>query len=212
VLDYIKVALESSRLIIANADRAAHLIQSFKQVAVDQTSEQRRIFDLTEFLNELITSLNPSLKKSKIKIEVSVGDQEIQMDSYPGLLAQVLTNLTMNAVTHAFVGRSQGNIFIEIKLVNDVVNIDFNDDGCGIPEEILGKIFDPFFTTRRGQGGTGLGLNIVFNIINKQFGGTISAENNPRGGARFKISIPRVTRELTEKEYVNDTLSGTRNK
>lgn len=207
VLDYIKVALESSRLIIANADRAAHLIQSFKQVAVDQTSEQRRVFDLKEFLNELITSLNPSLKKSKIKIEVKQTDRIIQLDSYPGLLAQVLTNLTMNSLTHAFVGKSQGNIFIEIKLVNDMVTIDFNDDGSGIPEDILGKIFDPFFTTRRGQGGTGLGLNIVFNIINKQFGGTISAENKPQGGALFRINIPRITRELTEKEYINGNLT-----
>jgi PAS domain S-box-containing protein len=207
VLDYIKVAIESSRLIMTNADRAAHLIQSFKQVAVDQTSEQRRKFDLDDFLNELITSLNPSLKKSKIKIEISHSEQKIHMDSYPGLLAQVLTNLTMNALTHAFQGRSQGRIFIDISQVNDIVAIDFNDDGCGIPVEILGKIFDPFFTTRRGQGGTGLGLNIVFNIISKQFGGTISAHNNPLGGALFKIRIPDVTRELTEKEYISGPLS-----
>lgn len=206
ILDYIKVALESSRLIIANANRAAHLIQSFKQVAVDQTSEQRRVFDLTDFLNELITSLNPSLKKSKITIEVGMWNEKIQMDGYPGLLAQVLTNLTMNAVTHAFHGRNEGKIHIEIRVDHDIVEIDFKDDGCGIPEEILSKVFDPFFTTRRGQGGTGLGLNIVFNIICKQFGGTISAHNNSEGGALFKIAIPRVTRELTEKEYIGGTV------
>jgi PAS domain S-box-containing protein len=207
VLDYIKVAQESSHLIMANAERAAHLIQSFKQVAVDQTSEQRRTFDLDDFLNELITSLNPSLKKSKIKVDVKHSGQKISMDSYPGLLAQVLTNLTMNALTHAFQGREQGRIFVEISQQNDMVAIDFNDDGCGIPVEILGKIFDPFFTTRRGQGGTGLGLNIVFNIISKQFGGTISAMNNSLGGALFKIRIPNVTRQLTEKEYINGPLS-----
>ena len=203
ILDYIKVALESSRLIMTNADRAAHLIQSFKQVAVDQTSEQRRQFDLDDFLNELITSLNPSLKKLKVRVEVKHSGPKISMDSYPGLLAQVLTNLTMNALTHAFQGKSEGKIVVEISQVNDLVAIDFNDDGCGIPVEILGKIFDPFFTTRRGQGGTGLGLNIVFNIISKQFSGTISAHNNPLGGALFKIRIPNVTRELTEKEYIN---------
>ena len=207
ILDYIKVALESSRLIIANANRAAHLIQSFKQVAVDQTSEQRRVFDLKEFLTELITSLNPSLRKSKIRIEVGDWDGKIQMDSYPGLLSQVLTNLTMNAVTHAFHNRSEGTIRIEIRMDHDIIEIDFKDDGSGIPEEILSKVFDPFFTTRRGQGGTGLGLNIVFNIICKQFGGTISAHNNLGGGALFKIAIPRVTRELTEKEYIGGTVS-----
>jgi signal transduction histidine kinase len=207
VLDYIKVALESSRLIIANANRAAHLIQSFKQVAVDQTSEQRRSFDLEDFLSELITSLNPSLKKSKIKISIGNITDKIQMDSYPGLLAQVLTNLTMNAVTHAFQGRNQGRISIDIRLIGELVAIDFRDDGCGIPEDILGKVFDPFFTTRRGQGGTGLGLNIVINIICKQFGGAISAHNNAEGGALFKIVIPRSTRELTEKEYAGGTLN-----
>ena len=207
MLEYLKVALESSRLISANANRAAHLIQSFKQVAVDQTSEQRRVFDLNVFLADLITSLNPSLKKSKISIELIQTDEKIRMDSYPGLLAQVLTNLTMNSLTHAFHNRSQGHIVISVSLLNDMVSIQFKDDGCGIAGEILDKIFDPFFTTRRGQGGTGLGLNIVFNIISKQFGGAISAHNNPDGGALFQIVIPRVTRELTEKEYIHDTLT-----
>jgi len=207
VLEYIRVALESSRLISANANRAAHLIQSFKQVAVDQTSEQRRIFDLNVFLAELITSLNPSLKKSKISIGLDLADEKIRMDSYPGLLAQALTNLTMNALIHAFHHRSHGKISIAISLHNDMVSIQFKDDGCGIASNILDKIFDPFFTTRRGQGGTGLGLNIVFNIISKQLGGVISAHNNPEGGALFQIVIPRVTRELTEKEYIRDALT-----
>ncbi|MET3107339.1 PAS domain S-box-containing protein [Oxalobacteraceae bacterium GrIS 2.11] len=206
ILEYINVATESSRLIVVNALRAANLIQSFKQVAVDQTSEQRRTFDLLDFLNDLITSLNPSLKKSRIKIEVRHGNEKILMDSYPGLLAQVLTNLTMNSLTHAFTDKSNGHIYIEIGLVNETVEINFIDDGCGIPEQILGKIFDPFFTTRRGQGGTGLGLNIVFNIINKQFGGSIRASNGADGGAIFSISLPRITRVLTETEYIHGAL------
>ncbi|PRC91223.1 ATP-binding protein [Solimicrobium silvestre] len=203
IVEYIHVAIESSRLIIANANRAARLIQSFKQVAVDQTSEQRREFELHEFLHELITSLNPTLRKAKTKIEMRPGGiSQIRMDSYPGLLAQVVTNLTMNSVTHAFNNRDFGHIIIETNLADDHVLINFRDDGCGIPEDILGKIFDPFFTTRRGQGGTGLGLNIVFNIVSKQFSGTISAHNNADGGALFKINIPRITRQLSDNEYI----------
>lgn len=209
VEEYVRVALESSGLIIANANRAAHLIQSFKQVAVDQTSEQRRQFDLNTFVADLVASLHPSLKKSRISIQLQASTTSITMDSYPGLLAQVLTNLTMNALMHAFGQRGDGHILIELRLDDDkdLVEICFGDDGTGIQEAILDRIFDPFFTTRRGQGGTGLGLNIVFNIINKQLGGTIVAQNRTTGGALFIMTIPRTTRELTEKEYIRDALS-----
>jgi two-component system NtrC family sensor kinase len=207
VIEYARLALESSALIAANANRAAQLIQSFKQVAVDQTSEQRRQFELNAFVADLVMSLNPSLKKSRITIQLVRGPATISMDSYPGLLAQVLTNLAMNAMMHAFGQRSEGQITIELSLEQDMVTIRFADDGIGIHEAILAKIFDPFFTTRRGQGGTGLGLNIVFNIVNKQFGGTITAHNREQGGALFVITIPRVTRELTEQEYIHGTVS-----
>ncbi|MES2947394.1 MAG: ATP-binding protein [Pseudomonadota bacterium] len=189
---YLDTASESVRLIMGNAERAAHLIQSFKQVAVDQTSDQRRPFDLKIYLQELTTSLQPSLRKARTTVEL-VCDEEVHMDSYPGLLAQVLTNLTMNAITHAFAQDTPGRILIAAHCVNDLVFLAFSDDGMGIPSEHLGKIFDPFFTTRRGQGGTGLGLHIVFNIVTKQLGGSISAHNNPHRGACFNLCVPRVT-------------------
>lgn len=189
---YLDTAGESVRLIMSNAERAAHLIQSFKQVAVDQTSDQRRSFDLKEYLEELITSLQPSLRKTCTSVDV-VCDADVAMDSYPGLLAQVLTNLTMNAITHAFTADEPGHIAITAHCKHNVVSIDVRDDGRGIPTEHLGKIFDPFFTTRRGLGGTGLGLHIVFNIVTKQLGGTISAHNNPEKGACFHVSIPQLT-------------------
>lgn len=192
---YLQTADESARLILANAERAAHLIQSFKQVAVDQTSEQRRTFDLKNYLEELTTSLHPALKKGHASVEVTCA-AGIQMDSYPGLLAQVLTNLTMNAITHAFASEQQGRIGVVVDCVDGVVSIVFSDDGRGIAPEHVGRIFDPFFTTRRGQGGTGLGLHIVFNIVTKQLGGTITVRNAQPHGACFDLTMPRVTPEI----------------
>ncbi|MFZ6691673.1 sensor histidine kinase [Undibacterium sp. SXout20W] len=192
---FLNTTNECSRLIISNASRAAHLIQSFKQVAVDQTSEQRREFELTEFLDDIITSLNPTLRKARVNIQI-ISQEKIVMDSYPGLLAQVVTNLTMNAVTHAFPDGMAGQIDILVHLTGASVYLGFRDNGRGIPEEFLDKIFEPFFTTKRGQGGTGLGLNIVFNIINKQLCGSITAHNHPEQGAVFTICIPRVTQQL----------------
>ena len=198
---YLETAGESARLILANAERAAHLIQSFKQVAVDQTSEQRRTFDLKNYLEELTTSLHPALKKAHVNVDVTC-PEDIQMDSYPGLLAQVLTNLTMNAITHAFGPDQSGQIVMNVACVEGDVSIHFGDDGRGIPAEHLGRIFDPFFTTRRGQGGTGLGLHIVFNIVTKQLGGTIVARNGALRGACFELAIPRVTPHAKKSESV----------
>ena len=194
ITTFLSVAKESARLILSNADRAANLIQSFKQVAVDQTSEQRREFDFEQFLNDVIASLNPTLRKSSVSIEIE-SQEKLILDSYPGLIAQVITNLTMNAVAHAFPIGSSGKILIQFSLSNNDVHLHFRDNGQGIPEEFLDKIFEPFFTTKRGQGGTGLGLNIVFNIITKQLSGSIKAQNHPDGGAIFHIQIPRITKQ-----------------
>jgi signal transduction histidine kinase len=192
VVSYMETAAESARLITSNAERAAHLIQSFKQVAVDQTSDQRRQFKLSEYLSEVTTSLLPSLRKSHAVVTVEC-DDALVMDSYPGLLAQVLTNLTVNSLVHAFDGRADGEIRIQVAAQAQSVTIAFSDNGHGIPEDHIGRIFDPFFTTRRGNGGTGLGLNIVFNIVTKQLGGTIAIHNLANAGACFTICIPRVT-------------------
>lgn len=189
---YLDTAGESARLISTNAARAAHLIQSFKQVAVDQTSDQRRSFHLRTFLDELVTSLQPSLRKAHATVTLTC-DDAVVMDGYPGLLAQVLTNLAMNAITHAFTPDTPGRITVNARSAGDAVVLSVSDDGRGIPTEHLGKVFDPFFTTRRGQGGSGLGLHIVFNIVTKQLGGAIAVHNNTDHGACFTISIPRTT-------------------
>lgn len=191
ILGYLDTASEGSRLIMSNAERAAHLIQSFKQIAVDQTNEMRRPFKLKEYIDEIIMSLRPRLKHTNIQVKVDCADT-IELDSYPGAFAQILTNLTLNALTHAYDENSVGTIRINAIQCNDKVELNFSDDGKGIPAEYVDKIFDPFFTTQRGRGGTGLGLNIVYNLIVKQFGGTISVESALGQGTSFHIQFPRV--------------------
>ena len=196
ILAYITSATEGSRLIMKNAERAAHLIQSFKQVAADQTSEQRRQYELKEYIEEVMSSLLPKLTKRQGQRPVHVKVQcpeLIEIDGYPGAMAQVHTNLTMNSLTHAFENTDQGEIEITAEQYDDMVLMHFSDNGCGIPPGNLGKIFDPFFTTNRDKGGTGLGLNIVYNIVKKQFGGTITVQSDVGKGTCFTLKFPRNT-------------------
>ncbi len=192
ILRYLETADESARLIMNNAYRAAHLIHSFKQIAVDQVSEARRHFELREYIGEVVSSLQPSLKKTRIGIAIDC-PEDITLDSYPGALAQVLTNLTLNCVEHAFDADTEGLIRIGVRRDGGWIEMQVSDNGKGIPPDMLDRVFDPFVTTRRGQGGTGLGLNIVFNLIVKQFGGTISVSSTLGQGARFTLRIPRET-------------------
>ncbi|CBS85943.1 ATP-binding protein [Azospirillum lipoferum] len=188
---YVATASESSRLIEQNLTRAAELIQSFKRVAVDQTSEERRRFDLLAYLEEVVTSLGPTLRKSRHRVAIACSPG-ILMDSFPGALSQVVTNLVMNALTHAFPVDSKGHMVIDVdEIPDDEVEIRFADDGVGIPAENLPKVFEPFFTTRRGSGGSGLGLHIVFNLVTQSLGGRISVDSVPGDGTTFTLRIPR---------------------
>jgi two-component system NtrC family sensor kinase len=192
VMRYLDTAAESTRLIMNNAYRAAHLIHSFKQIAVDQTSEARRPFGLHEYIEEVVSSLQPKLKKTALALTIDCAP-DIVLDSYPGAFAQVITNLTLNCVEHAFAGDQAGTIAIRARLDGEFVELHVSDDGRGIAPDVLDRIFDPFFTTRRGQGGTGLGLNIVYNLIAKQFAGTIAVTSVLGEGTHFTLRIPRVT-------------------
>lgn len=188
---YVATAGESSRLIEQNLTRAAELIQSFKRVAVDQTSEERRRFDLLAYLEEVVTSLGPTLRKSRHRVAIACSPG-ILMDSFPGALSQVVTNLVMNALTHAFPADGKGHMVIDVdEMPDDEVEIRFADDGVGIPAENLPKVFEPFFTTRRGSGGSGLGLHIVFNLVTQSLGGRISVDSVPGDGTTFTLRIPR---------------------
>lgn len=198
IMRYLETASESTRLIMNNAYRAAHLIHSFKQIAVDQVSEARRRFELRDYINEVVSSLQPKLKKTRIAVSISC-PADVMLDSYPGALAQVITNLTLNCVEHAFNPDDEGQIRITVVQQADWIEMQVADDGKGIPPEMLDKVFDPFVTTRRGQGGTGLGLNIVFNLIVKQFCGTISVASKLGEGACFTLRIPCIT--PTEEQH-----------
>ena len=181
---------EGAQLILSNAERAAHLIQSFKQVAADETSEERRPFELRHYLDEVLTSLRPKYKHTNIKVSYSC-PEGVQMNTYPGLLTQVLTNLLVNALIHGFDPEDNGEIGINVTEDDGNVEIECRNNGKLIPPEYIGRIFDPFFTTRRGQGGTGLGLNIVANIVTQRLGGTIRVFSD-KDLTRFIVRIPKV--------------------
>ena len=184
---------EMARLILANGTRAADLVQSFKMVAVDQSSDERRRFELASYVDELLRSLRPTYKDLK-GLDIAVDSPEgLEFDSYPGALSQVLTNLIINALTHAFTPDQPGRIAITARsLTPDIVELEVADNGTGIPAAIQPKIFDPFFTTRRGRGGSGLGLHIVYNLVTGTLRGTIAVTSVPGEGTRFTLRLPRV--------------------
>lgn len=181
---------ESDDLLQRNLLRAANLIQNFKQVAVDQASDRRRVFDLATVLEEVRMTLLPRLKHSPHRLEMDV-EVGVRLDSYPGAIGQIVTNLVENALLHAFADRADGGT-IEIRAHSTGdgrAEIVFSDNGCGIPDELRARVFDPFFTTRLGQGGSGLGLSIVLNLVRDLLGGDIRLDDGV-AGCRFVITLP----------------------
>ena len=188
---FLNQCAEGADLIVSSTQRAAELVASFKQVAVDQTSDRRRDFDLNDTVQDVLRSMRPSFKGSDWVIECDV-PSGIHCDGYPGPLGQVITNLVQNAVVHGFHGRSRGTL--QVKLVSfdsNRVQLTVADDGHGIPTGSLSKIFDPFFTARLGQGGSGLGLTIVHNLVTVMLGGRIEVASTVGQGTCFTLSFPR---------------------
>jgi signal transduction histidine kinase len=182
---------DAARQLVANLQRAAELIQSFKQVAVDRSHAERREFDLQEATDQIVASLRPALKKSRINLTVSV-PKGIVLDSYPGSYGQVLTNLFLNAVHHAFPADREGTILIEARPLHDgEVEVSIVDDGLGMSADVKRQAFDPFFTTRRSAGGTGLGLHIVYNLVTQQLGGKLTLESKAGQGTTLRMTLPR---------------------
>ncbi|WP_020406134.1 sensor histidine kinase [Hahella ganghwensis] len=181
-----------SDIIVRNLERASELIRSFKQVAVDQSSSQRRPFSLRQVLDEVVTTLRPVLRKSVAEVHLNIPDS-IQMDSYPGPLGQVVTNIIQNALIHGFEGKDKGNIDIALVSSDDqAVVFSIRDDGVGIPEDKLKNIFDPFYTTRMGRGGSGLGLHIVHNLVRNVLRGKVGVTSIVDEGTCFTIELPKV--------------------
>jgi len=180
---------ESAKMILSNLEKAAQLIQGFKGVAVDQTGEGQRSFDLKQYLEEVLLSLRPEFRRTGHSVTLSC-DEGILVDSYPGAVSHTITNLVMNSLIHGFDGREGGQIRIEAHADGETATLVFSDDGIGMTPEIRKQIYDPFFTTRRGQGGSGLGMHVVYNSVTKSLDGSISCTSSPGEGTTFTIEFP----------------------
>jgi len=186
---FLDVSLQSSSMVLSNLNRAAELVQSFKQVAVDRATEVRRTIQLKEYLEECLIPLRPELKHTQQRVEVR-GDDSFTLNSYPGPISQIVTNLVMNSLIHAYSPEDEGLMVFEFRAQGDRIILSYRDDGRGIDPENLDKIFDPFFTTRRGQGGTGLGLHLVYNLATQKLKGQIRCESQVGIGTTFTIELP----------------------
>jgi ligand-binding sensor domain-containing protein/signal transduction histidine kinase len=186
--EYINTANQSARLILSNMERTANLVQSFKQVSVDQSTSQKRKFKLKGYIEDVIRSLYSVLKKRKITIELDM-DDDLELDSYPGTFSQIITNLVLNSLTHGYDELDEGRIVIMARINNDRLVFEYTDDGKGISEENLGKIFEPFFTTDK-KIGIGLGMHILYNLVTQKLCGTITCESELNTGTGFRIDIP----------------------
>ena len=216
--EFVRVSRDAAQQLVANLHRAGELIQSFKQVAVDRSHAERRQFSLSESTDQIIASLRPVLKKAPIALSVDV-PEGLVIDGYPGSYGQILTNLFLNAANHAFADGRSGAISIAAKpRGNDDVEIIFSDNGAGMTPDVQRQAFDPFFTTRRSEGGTGLGLHIVYNLVTQQLGGRMMLNSRLGQGTTFRIIIPRATKggSATENsasdgtpQWPNRTMSST---
>ncbi|WP_237360190.1 PAS domain-containing sensor histidine kinase [Vibrio marisflavi] len=173
-----------------NLDRAAKLVRDFKQTAVDQVSESRSEFNIKQVLDALIASLHPETRTVPVVPSVN-GDESLTMNSLPGVLTQIISNLVLNSVIHAFKEQEEPCISIEFYQKESNIIFEYRDNGAGVEDTLHQKIFEPFFTSRRGRGGSGLGLNLVFNLVKQKLQGYLEFESELGHGVHFTISIPR---------------------
>src|SRR3954463_1913470 len=214
--EFVQSSRDASQQLVANLQRAGELIQSFKQVAVDRSHAERRQFSLSEATEQIIASLRPVLKRSPITLHVDM-PEGLLLDGYPGSYGPILTNFVLNAANHAFADGRAGTITISARPRGaDDVEIIFTDDGAGMTSDVQRQAFDPFFTTRRNEGGTGLGLHIVYNLVTQQLGGRMMLESKLGQGTTFRIIMPRVAKgggQSTEtdgtSQWPNRTMSST---
>ncbi len=188
--EYLQRNDEALQMVMRNLERASSLIQSFKQVAVDQTMETPRVIPMRSYLDEVFLTLKPKLMKSNVSVHIKC-DPELQVHTYPSAVFQVVTNFVMNALLHAYDHNETGTVNVSVADDSQHWHMVFEDDGNGMSPEIKSRIFDPFFTTKRNSGGTGLGLHIVYNIVTLQLGGEIVCESLVKTGTRFILKVPK---------------------
>ncbi|MCP4135020.1 MAG: PAS domain S-box protein [bacterium] len=186
---YLTIVTDASSSILINLERAVELIQSFKQVAVDQSSQKRRIFRLKEYIEEVLKSLSPRYKSTGHSISIQC-PENLEIDSYPGIFFQVISNLVANSLIHGFENIEEGEMIFDIRKKKEEIIFQYHDNGVGIEASELSRIFDPFFTTKRGSGGTGLGLHIVYNLVVQTLEGGITCQSSPGKGTTFIMKIP----------------------
>jgi two-component system NtrC family sensor kinase len=186
---YFATCMQATEIILANLQRAADLIHSFKQVAVDQTSSEYRVFELKRYIDETLLSLKPKLRNTDLKVEVEC-DPNLTINSVPGAFSQIITNLVMNSIQHGYKEGGSGCLRIVVDKVESKVLMHYSDDGKGMPPEVVKKVFEPFFTTRRGSGGSGLGMHIVFNLVTLQLNGEVKLRSTPGNGCQVDLSFP----------------------
>jgi len=186
---YLKTANDASASILLNLNQAADLIRSFKQVAVDQSNEERRSFRVKEYINNVLLSLRPKLKKTEHHVQVEC-PENLKINSYPGAFSQIVTNLVMNSLLHGFSGIDRGEIQIKFSKTDADYLLTYSDNGVGMDANTYRNIFDPFFTTKRATGGTGLGMHIVFNLVTQTLNGKINCKSEPGKGTFYAIKIP----------------------
>ena len=192
--NYLSDLDESTQILYSSLNAAIELIASFKQLSVDQTSQQRRVFNLKQTLDEVTTTHKHLLRNTPIQL-IDLVEEDVHMDSFPGAIIQVLNNLIQNAMNHAFENDADGKITLTTKVLDEDIEVTLSDNGLGIAADQLHKVFDPFYTTKMGQGGTGLGLHIVHSIITGILGGNVTINSRHGGvnsGTDFLIKLPKV--------------------
>ncbi len=185
---FIQSSQDVANLVHKNLERAASLIQSFKQVSTDQVTEHQRVFAFKEYLNDILLSLRPKFTEKNIKFKIEC-DNTLEVNSFPGVYAQIFTNLVLNSLQHGFHKKDTGTIGIKAELSKDLLRIQYSDDGAGISTKDLPHIFEPFYTSDQHRG-TGLGLNIIYNLVKQKLQGTITCESEQGEGVLFKIEVP----------------------
>lgn len=186
---YLHKVRKSSELVYRSLSQADDLLKSFKQLAVDQTSEQQRDFAFPDYLQDIVDGLYPQLKRANVTVTIDC-PEVLRLHSYPGMFYQIFTNLILNSINHGFPGRTAGRIRVGLRRDGNHLTIGYRDDGIGMGEEDAARVYEPFFTTKSTSENTGLGMNIVFNIVNQHFGGTIDLTTEPGAGVHFLIRLP----------------------
>lgn len=186
--EFLSETAETSAILMTNLRRTSDFVSSFKRMAVDQSSASERVIKVRAYVEEILFSLRPKLKHTKHLVRLDI-EPDLTWTGDPGMLSQILTNLIVNSLAHAFPDGRAGHIDIGASIRDGRFVLDYADDGVGIPRENLSRIFQPFFTTGGGRGGTGLGLYIIQSLAAK-LGGSVSCVSGTGNGARFTVALP----------------------